>query len=75
MAVMMNFFDQEQIRKTYLKDMTREVAKETEKRTAKATAKKMIADGEMSLEKISRYVPALTMEELKELESEVMQLS
>jgi hypothetical protein len=67
MAVMMNFFDEEQIRKTYLKDYVKDHDKET--------AKKMIADGEMSLEKISRYVPALTMEELKELEFEVMQLS
>ncbi len=34
----------------------------------------MIRDGEMSLEKIARYVPSLSLEELKELEAEVMQL-
>jgi hypothetical protein len=66
-TIMMSLFDEEQIRKTYLKDYVKDHDKET--------AKKMIADGEMSLEKILRYVPALTMEELKELESEVMQLS
>ena len=39
------------------------------------TAERMIKDGELSLEKIARYVPALSMEELKELEAEVMQLA
>ena len=34
-----------------------------------------IKDGELSLEKIARYVPALSMEELKEIEAEVMQLA
>jgi hypothetical protein len=31
----------------------------------------MIEDGDMSLDKIARYVPTLTLEELKELEAEV----
>ncbi len=35
----------------------------------------MIKDGELSLEKIASYVPALTIEELKEIEAEVMQLT
>lgn len=35
----------------------------------------MIRDGEMSLEKIAYYIPALSLEELKELEKEIMQLS
>lgn len=35
----------------------------------------MIKDREMSLEKIARYVPTLTMEELKKLEAEIMQLA
>ncbi len=35
----------------------------------------MIKDGEMSLEKIAHYVPSLSMDELKELEAEVMQLA
>lgn len=34
----------------------------------------MIKDGEMPLEKIARYVPSLSIEELKELEAEVLQL-
>ena len=39
------------------------------------TAERMIKDGEISLEKIARYVPSLSMDELKELEAEVMQLA
>ena len=34
----------------------------------------MMKDGE-ALEKIARYVPSLSMDELKELETEVMQLA
>ena len=34
----------------------------------------MIKDGELSLEKIARYVPSLSMGELKEIEAEVMQV-
>ncbi|MCM1126406.1 MAG: hypothetical protein NC429_08025 [Lachnospiraceae bacterium] len=65
--IMMTLFDDEQILKAYTKDI--------EKETARETAERMIKDGEMSLEKIARYVPALTLEELKELEAEIMQLA
>lgn len=60
--IMMTLFDDEQILKAYIKDKERE------------TAERMIRDGEMPLEKIARYVPVLTMEELKEIEAEVMQM-
>jgi hypothetical protein len=66
-TIMMSLFDEEQIMRTYAKDYAKESAKES--------AKRMIEDRQMSLEKISRYVPTLTMEELKEIESEVMQLA
>ncbi len=42
---------------------------------ARETAERMIKDGEMTLEKIARYVPALSMDELKEMEAEVMRLT
>ncbi len=64
---MMSLFDDEQIMRTYAKDIERE--------TERKTAERMIQDGEMSLEKIARYVPTLSMEELKEIEAEVMQLA
>ena len=54
-----------------MEDMRNEAALDN----AKETAKRMIKDGEMSLEKIARYIPSLSMEELKELEAEVMQLA
>ena len=37
------------------------------------TAERMIKDGELSLEKIARYVPSLSMDELKKLQAEAMQ--
>lgn len=61
--MMMTLFDDEQILKAYIKDIARE------------SAIQMLRDGELPLEKIARYVPSLTMEELKELEAEVLQLA
>ena len=65
--MMMTLFDDEQILKAYTKDI--------EDNVERRTAIQMIKDGEMSLEKIARYVPSLSMEELKELEAEVFQLA
>ncbi len=66
-TIMMSLFDDEQIMRTYAKDI--------EKETERKTAEKMIKDGELSLEKIARYVPELSIEELKEIEAEIMQLA
>ena len=65
-TIMMSLFDDEQIMKTYAKDIERE--------TERKMAERMIKDGEMPLEKIAHYVPTLSFEELKEIEAEVMQL-
>ncbi len=69
--IMMTLFDDEQILEAYAKDIDDNATH----REAKETAERMIKDGELSLEKIARYVPALSMEELKELEAEIMQLA
>ena len=66
-TIMMSLFDEEQIMKSFIKSERHDEARET--------AERMIRDGEMSLEKIARYVPSLSMEELKEIEAEVMQLA
>ena len=65
-SIMMTLFDDDQILKAYTKDI--------EEQTARQTAERMIRNGEMPLEKIARYVPALTLEELRELETEIMQV-
>ena len=64
--IMMTLFDDEQIMKAYAEDI-----KNSE---ARKTAERMMRDGE-KLEKIARYVPSLSMKELKELETEIMQLA
>jgi ribosome-interacting GTPase 1 len=64
---MMSLFDEEQIMKIYVKDMQKETSKET--------AKIMILKGNMTLEEIAEYVPNLSMDELRELETEVLTLA
>ena len=70
-TIMMSLFDDEQIMKTYWKDMENTLVHKKDRETAE----RMIKDGELSLEKIARYVPSLSLDELKELEIEVMQLA
>lgn len=63
--IMMTLFDDEQILKAYAKDI--EDNKERE-------AERMIKMGKLSLDEILLCVPALSLDELKELEAKVMQL-
>lgn len=60
--------------KTYWKDMENTLTDKIAHKRDRETAEKMIKDGELSLEKNARFVPSLSMDELKELETEVMQL-
>ncbi len=66
-TIMMSLFDDEQIMRTYAKD----IKKETERKTAE----QMIRKGKMTLEEIADCVSSLSFDELKELEAEVMQLA
>jgi polyhydroxyalkanoate synthesis regulator phasin len=67
-------FDDEQILKAYAKDIEDNTAKETAKKTARETAERMIKKGKMSLEEIADYVPSLSFEQLKMLETEILQI-
>jgi hypothetical protein len=67
----MTLFDEEQILKAYTKDIENDAAY----KEARKTAERMMKKGKMSLEEIAEYVPALSVEELKKLEVEVMELS
>jgi len=77
-TIMMNLFDHEQIMKMYALDLAKETAekaaKEATKEAARETAERMIMDGGLSLEKIANYLPALSLDELKEIESNLNQL-
>ena len=64
--IMMTLFDDEQILRAYAKDI--------EEKTARETAERLIKDGEMSLEKIAHCLPSLSLDELKEIETKVLQL-
>ncbi len=70
-AIMMSLFDDEQIMKSFIRSERHEAVQES----ARETAKRRIKKGKISLEEIADYVPALSLEELKELETEVMQLA
>ena len=63
---MMTLFDDEQILKAYVND----IKKETTKKIARETAERLIKKGKMSLEEIADCVPQLSLEELKQLESQ-----
>ncbi len=65
--MMMTLFDDEQILKAYTKDI--------EDNVERRTAIKLIRKGKMSLEEIAECVPSISMQELKELEAEVLQLT
>ncbi|MBD5467836.1 MAG: hypothetical protein HDR21_06755 [Lachnospiraceae bacterium] len=69
--MMMTLFDDEQILKAYTKDIEDSTAKET----ARETAEKLIKKGKMSLDEIADCVPALSLDELKIIEAEVLQLT
>ncbi|MCM1309242.1 MAG: hypothetical protein NC223_11635 [Butyrivibrio sp.] len=61
---MMSLFDDERIMKIYGKSERHEADRET--------AERMFTDKE-PIEKIARYLPSLSLEELKEIEAEVIQ--
>ncbi|MCM1282887.1 MAG: hypothetical protein NC180_00825, partial [Muribaculaceae bacterium] len=67
--IMMTLFDEEYVLEAYAKEREDNATL----REAKNTATRMLLDRE-PLEKIARYVPMLSMDEIKKLEVEVMQL-
>ena len=66
-TIMMSLFDEEQIMKSFIRSERHDEARET--------AERMIKIGKLSLDEIAQCVPSLTLDELKELEIEVMQLA
>ncbi len=69
--IMMTLFDDEQILKAYAKDIEDNKEKETERKTAE----RMIKKGKMTLEEIADCVPSLSLDELKRLEAEIIQMA
>ncbi len=74
-TIMRSLFNEEEIMKMFIRSERYEAAQESARKTAIETAERMIRDGEMPLEKISRYVPSLSFDELRELEAEITQLA
>lgn len=66
-TIMMSLFDDEQIMRTYTKDMARE--------TTKKNALTMLKKGRISVEEIPSFFPELTSDDIKEIKAEVMQLA
>ena len=65
-TIMMSLFDDEQIMRTYTKDI--------EKETARKKAKLMLSNGRITVEEMPVFFPEFTEEEAKEIEAEIMQL-
>ena len=70
-TIMMSLFDDEQIMKTYWKDMENTLAHKKDRETAE----KLIKKGKMSLEDIADCVSSLSLDELKGIEAELMQMA
>ena len=68
---MMSLLDNEQIMKTYWKDMENTFAHKKDRETAE----KLIKKGKMSLEDIADCIPSLSLDELKAIEAEFMYLA
>ncbi len=66
-TIMMSLFDDEQIMKTYTKDIKRETLMEK--------AVLMLKKGKINIDEVSEYFPELLESDIKEIESEVMQLA
>ncbi len=66
-SIMMSLFDEEQIMKSFIRSERHDADRET--------AERMIKKGKMSLEEIADYIPALSLDELRELEAEIMQMA
>ena len=66
-TIMMSLFDEEQIMKSFIRSERHDEARET--------AERMIKIGKLSLDEIALCVPSLSLDELRELEAEVMQLA
>ena len=66
-TIMMSLFDDEQIMRTYTKDMERE--------TTKRNVITMIERGRIKVEEVSAFFPELTSDDVKEIERAVMQLA
>lgn len=65
-TIMMSLFNEEQILESFIKSERHDEARET--------AERLIKKGKMSLDDIAECVPTLSYNELKELETKVMQL-
>ena len=66
-TIMMSLFDDEQIMRTYAKDMERE--------TTKRNVITMIEKGRIKVEEVSAFFPELTSDDVEEIERAVMQLA
>ena len=74
-TIMMSLFNDEQIIKTYWKDMENTLTDKITHDKDREIAERLIKKGKMSLEDIADCVPALSFDELKEIEAGVMQLA
>ena len=83
MDIMMMLYDDDWIKEVYEKEIADNAAREAMRKadiaaakdkiaTATETAKRLIQIGKMSLEEIAVCVPALTLDELRELEAQVI---
>jgi hypothetical protein len=72
-SIMLAMYDEREILLSYIESEKYEAVEEATKKNAKETAVQMLKDGELSVEQIARYVPALSVEEIIQLQDELLQ--
>ena len=68
---MTTLFSQEDVLEAYVEEVAQEREDKAIYREAKETAARMIQDGKILLEDIVRYVPSLSMAEIKQIASDI----
>ena len=76
--LMMNFFDKEEILKSYIRseryEAAQEAAQEATRRATKKSVITMIKNGRLSVDEIPTYFPELTSDNIEDIKKEVQSI-
>ena len=74
-SIMMSLFDEEEVIRSYIKSERYEAAQEAEQKTTKDNARRLLKLGKIKVNEILECFPDLSENDVRELETEVMQLA
>jgi len=74
-SIMMSLYDEEEVMRSYIKSERYEAAQEAEQKTTKDNARRLLKLGKIKVNEISECFPDLSENDVRELETEIMQLA